>query len=393
MSGGWLASGDREGRARRARGRTVVHAAAGVGVVGAGIFALALGRDPHCAMAGWLAAFAFGVSVAVGSLLLVMIHHTAESAWSIAFRRIHEAAAVTLPLFALFFAPVALALRVLFPWASGRGLAGGAAVWYSPAFFVARAYGYVAAWSIVALVLRRASVRQDRDGRAAWTGRERRVSAGATPFLAVTLTLAAFDWFMSVVPGWVSTMHGFYVFAAGFAGALGLGCACAWAAARSGDLPPEVGPAHFHALGRVLLVSVIFWAYIAFGALVLAWSADLPRENAFYAERTAGAWAFVAAALGVGHFALPFLALLSRALKRSPAELAIVGAWVLAFHALDAYWLIVPSLADGPDPLDLGAFLAVGGFAFAFGASRFFAVSPVPVHDPELAIALRYTSP
>jgi hypothetical protein len=155
----------------------------------------------------------------------------------------------------------------------------------------------------------------------------------------------------------------------------------------------EIGPAHFHALGRVLLVSVILWAYIAFAALLLVWSADLPRENRFYAERSAGPWAWVAAALGVGHFALPFLALLSRALKRSPPHLAMVGAWVLMFHALDAYWLIVPSLARAPDTLDVGAFLVVGGFGFAFGAARFFAAAPVPLGDPDRELALHYTSP
>ena len=45
--------------------------------------------------------------------------------------------------------------------------------------------------------------------------RERTISAVGLPILAFTLTFAAFDWLMSLQPGWVSNMFGVYVFSSG----------------------------------------------------------------------------------------------------------------------------------------------------------------------------------
>jgi hypothetical protein len=376
-----------------------VLAAAGAAVAGLVILGIEALIWPARAAAAYLAAWDFGVSAAVGCLVFVMINHVARSTWYVPLRRIHEAAATTLPLFAVLFVPIALSLRTLFPWTrperlepEAQAMVLHAHAWFQPAFFVGRSFFYLATWCALALAIRHASVRQDDDGRYEHTATQRWLSAAGTPVIAITLTLAAFDWFMSVVPGWTSTMHGLYVFAAGFSGAISVACIGAWGLRRAGRLPPAVGPSHFLAIGRVLLVSVILWGYLAFATLLLVWIADLPRENRFYAERVADGWAFVSGALLFGHFVIPFLVLLSRQVKLRPGALAAIAAWILVFHALDSYWLVVPSLAGHPAALDVGAFLAIAGLAGLAGAWSFSAVRPIPPRDPALARALRYVS-
>ncbi len=220
--------------------------------------------------------------------------------------------------------------------------------------------------------------------------RERVLAAAAIPILAVTLTAAAFDWLMSLDSRWASDMIGLYVFAGAFAGAMGTIAIGAWLAREAGCLPSAVGPDHFHALGRVLLVSVVFWTYIAFCQFLLVWIADLDRESAYYAARGFGPWAYFAGALVAVHFVGPFFLLLSWALKRKPRLVALTGAIVVCGHALDAYWLVLPSLHAGPALLDVGFFLAIGGGCALLAVRRFFAAPALRAHHPALAESLRY---
>jgi hypothetical protein len=154
-----------------------------------------------------------------------------------------------------------------------------------------------------------------------------------------------------------------------------------------------VKPDHFHALGRVLLVGVIFWGYIAFCQFMLVWIADLPREVIFYADRVRGGWAAASVALFCARFLVPFLLLLSRSLKRRPGALACVGGWLVCAHALDMYWICVPPLGDGLRVLDVGWPVFVLAVCAAFGAWRFSAARAIPIHDPALGESLRYESP
>ena len=196
---------------------------------------------------------------------------------------------------------------------------------------------------------------------------------------------------MAIVPGWVSTTHGLYVFAAGFSGAVGVACVASWRLRRADRLPAAVGRSHFVALGRVLLVSVILWSYLAFATLLLVWITDLPAENRFYAERVAGGWAVVSGALLFGHFVIPFLALLSRRLKRRPAALAaVVGALDRGvLHALGRLLARRPVGPIGIASARARSTPARSSFAIVFGlaccaagAWRYFAAAPYPVRDP-----------
>ncbi len=359
-----------------------------------------LAVDPKRALFAYAAGFDVALTIALGALLFVMIARTTRARWFVVLERLTGAIAATLPLFPVLFLPVALGLRWLYPWAGppgaldaeGRAWAAHAHAWLNAPFFVARSYVYLLVWSALAILLRRSSIRNDVRPSETYLRRQRFVSAAGLPVMALTLTFAGFDWIMSLNARWSSDLLGVYVFAGAFAGAIGATAFVAWLALRAEVLPSEVRADHFHALGRVLLVAVIFWAYIAFCQFLLIWIADLGRESSFYDDRGYGSWGWVSAALFFLHFAVPFLLLLSRPLKRSPLSLAVVGAWLVCAHALDVYWLVLPPLHEGLRWLDLASLVGVTGACAAFGAWRFSAVSPVPIHDPGLSESLRYES-
>ncbi len=372
-----------------------------VGVGALAITGIGVAVDPARAIVAYLAAYGFGLSIALGALIFVMIALTARARWFVVLRRTTDAVAATLPLFALLFLPIAFCLRALYPWARGtKGLDPETAQalvhqrpWLNVPFFLVRAALYFAVWIALGEALRRASVDNDREPRGELIVRQRTLAAVGLPVMALTLTFAAFDWLMSINAGWTSDMFGVYLFAGGFSAAVGVTAVVAYAAHRAGLLPVAVTASHFHALGRILLMTVIFWTYIAFAQFFLMWIADLPREVSFYAGRSKGTWLALDYLLLFGRFVGPFLVLLSRPFKRRPGALAMVGAWLVAMHAVDIYWLVVPAAYSSAHILDLAPIVAVSGLALAFGTWRFFAAPPFPENDPDLSQSLAYESP
>jgi hypothetical protein len=76
--------------------------------------------------------------------------------------------------------------------------------------------------------------------------------------------------------------------------------------------------------------------------------------------------------------------------------MAGAGAWLIAMHLVDTYWLVIPSRVQGTlvvHWLDLAALAAVIGAAVAFAAWRQHGVALIARRDPFLADGAAYRSP
>jgi hypothetical protein len=136
---------------------------------------------------------------------------------------------------------------------------------------------------------------------------------------------------------------------------------------------------------------VLFWVYIGFSQLIVIWSAEIPVEAAWYRVRMNGGWWWLGAVLVAGHFAIPFLALLFRAVKRSVVAMTILGVLLLAMHYVDVYWIVMPDAGFTPAIwLDAGALLFIGGAASCTWALRRRGEASLPLGDPLLAASLDY---
>jgi hypothetical protein len=339
-----------------------------------------------------------------------MIGYAANARWMAVVRRPMEVVALPLPALAVLFVPILFGLEH-YPWHTPPpGLAAHElhilahrAPFMSTAGFAIRTAVYFAVFIIAAALLRRWSVRRDREapadpapGAEDALARERRLASGMLPAVGLALTFAAMDWIMSLQPIWYSSIFGVYVFAGGFLAAIALVTILAarlWS--RHGGAG-AITPNHFHALGRMLFAFTVFWTYAAFFQAMLIRIANKPEEVTFYLERTGGAWAVFVWILIVGHFALPFLFLLPRAVKFRPRAMAGAGAWLIAMHLVDTYWLVIPSRVQGTlvvHWLDLAALAAVIGAAVAFAAWRQHGVALIARRDPFLADGAAYRSP
>ncbi len=369
-----------------------------------GVRARNLAGDPRRAIHGYLVAFVYWLGIALGALLLLGSFHASSAKWPVVLRRFLEQLPVSIPLFVLLFLPLLAGMRHLFGWVDVGALEGELRrsaehkhPYLNVPFFLVRAAIYFVVWIGVAHLLRAWSVRQDEQGGLALTRWQRRLGAGSLPFLALTMTFAAFDWMMSLDLRFYSTIFGVYWFAGSFLGAF---CLVAVGAALTRDDPTQFGAhmnlEHFHSVGKFILSFVAFWGYIAFSQFMLIWIANVPEEVPWYVVRIRGGWLWVFAFLAIFHFLVPFFLLLSRPLKRDPRRLAWVAAWMLLAHWVDLYWVIMPKLSErGPRPTlwDLTAFVGVGAIAVAFTLWRMHGVAAVPLRDPYIAESLRYMPP
>ena len=365
-------------------------------------------HDGRRALLAWIAAYGFAVATVLAAMVLVMVLHLTGARWWLVLRRVFVATAGTAPVFVLLFVPIGAAFTIVYPWESPppdlsrhvEEVLEHRRVWNHPGFFLARSALYLASWTVLAVLLRRADRDHARDPASREVARfERTVSAVGLPVLGFTLTFAAFDWLMSLQPGWTSNIFGLYVFTSGLVSAMAVLAIGSWLAARSELVPEGVGPDHVHAVGRLMLMAVILWAYIGFFQLLLVWIAHLPSEVPFYAMRARGSWAGVDVVLFIGRFVLPLFVLLSRPLKRSPSRLAVVGVWLVVMSMLDFAWLAIPALGVELAWADVLPFVAVGALSWAYGAhlvalrSRRANGRDLVAADPALREALRYRSP
>lgn len=386
--------------------RGVVRGGVGLGVGGMALTVVGWAGDPRQAFFSYLTAWSFWLSIALGALLLVMIHHTINASWFVVLRRLAEGIADPFIVFAILFIPLLFGLRELYPWIgavdsmdveAARAVEAKRAYLNAP-FFLVRSAAYFVIWIVVGQLLRRWSLAMgevEPEGAEALALRQRTLSAVALPVVGFALTFASFDWLMSLTPTWYSTIYGVYFFAGGILAALALLAVVVYALRREDEVAGAVTTSHVHAMGKLILTFLIFWAYIGYAQLLLIWIADIPVEASWYVVRLKTRWSVVGWVLLVGHFAVPLLALLSYTLKRRAGSLGVIAAWLLVMHYVDVYWLVLPALhTTGPRPhwLDLTALAGVGGLVTAFAVWRLRGVPLVPVGDPRIEKSKRFVT-
>ncbi|MFQ5651207.1 MAG: hypothetical protein ACE5IY_14805 [bacterium] len=346
----------------------------------------------------YLTAFVFWTTIGLGGLFFVMLHHLTGATWSVVLRRIAEVLMITLPLMALFFIPIFLGRYELFPWTHAEAVAGDhllhkKAPYLNTTFFVMRAAIYFGIWTILAFNLYNNSLRQDENGTPPVLRKMRSTSAPGMVLFAFTLTFASFDWLMSLEPNWYSTIFGVYVFSGTLLSVLAFLLLAALYLRNRGVLKQSITTEHYHDLGKLLFAFTVFWAYIAFCQYFLIWYGNIPEETTFYLQRWQGSWKAVSLLIVFGHFALPFLVLITRAAKRNLVVLRVMGLWLLFMHWVDVHWLVLPRLHERGVSfswMDLTTMLGIGGPLLWFFWKNLAANALVPVRDPNLKASLQF---
>lgn len=305
--------------------------------------------SPEQFFRSYLVAVLFCTGISLGSMALVMLYHLTGGAWGYVIRRVLEAGSRLLPLTALLFLPVFPGMHFLYPWMRPDEAAADAALRHKHAylnqpFFMARTVGFFLLWMGFAYYLNAWSWKQDQAAMPRLPRRFRLLSGPGLVVYGLTITFAATDWVMSLQPHWYSTIFA-PLFATGqLLTALAFAVALLLLLALSRpDLNEVLSPDTLNDLGNLLLAFVMIWSYMAFSQFLLVWTGNIREEVPWYLRRTRGGWEWVAVALILFHFAIPFLFLLSRDVKRVPHRLLAVALGILLMRLVDLDWQVLPA--------------------------------------------------
>jgi hypothetical protein len=285
--------------------------------------------DMRALLAGYLALWWFVAGALLGGLANVWLHQLTGGAWGETIRPPLLRAARWLPLVCLLFLPVLAGMHLLYPWAGAEALDPDTPFrrwWLAPGFFAVRSVACLLLWSVLAWIETRAR------------GRSAGRAAACLLLYGLSVSLAAFDWIMSLQPAWYSSVFGWLAATGQMLTGLALAVVLIDRDAARARLPD---------LGNLLMMYVLTWAYLAYVQFLIIWAADLPREIAWYLRRDTPAWHAVAWALLALHGAGPLVILLSRRAKGAPRLLGLLAAVLLAAHLLDCWWLVLPSIGRG----------------------------------------------
>ena len=361
------------------------------GAVGAVISVLGFLVNSRQFFQSYLMAYMLWLGVTLGCLALGMVHQLSGGAWGVLIRRPIGAAARVIPLMTVLFLPIAFGVMRIYPWTNADLVAHDEALrhkqlYLNVPFFLTRAAIYFLAWNALSYFLNRWSLEQDRTGDPRIARRMQMLSGGGLVAYGLTITFASFDWMMSLEPHWYSTIYGVLILGGqGLSSLAFLIIVLVWLSRRP-PLDQIVVPAHFHDLGNLMLAFVMLWAYFSFSQYLIIWAGNLPAEIAWYLHRMQTGWRPIAVVLMLFHFALPFVVLLSRTVKRQGRLLVRVAIAVLVVRLVDLWWLIGPefhtdgiavSWMDAWIPLSVGA-LWLAAFIYQLRGRAI-----LPVHDPE----------
>jgi hypothetical protein len=383
----------------------------------AGHAAAAAGHAEHSGSPIWLKrllvsfwhsnVFLIGVSV-VGTVFMA-IQYVAYAGWSVLIKRINEAlSAWILPgaiIMVLVFA-ASLINHDLFHWTMpgimDKGskaydpIIAGKGGFLSIPFYLIRMASYLFIWWTFSQRLRQLSIQEDLNGGTSYFHTSITTSALFLVLFAVTSSMSAWDWVMSVDVHWFSTMFGWYVFASWWVSGIAATTLIAIYLKQAGYLR-MLNSNHFHDLGKFMFGFSIFWTYVWFSQFMLIWYANLPEESVYFNQRLGGfdgryTWMFYGNLLI--NFAFPFLALMTRDAKRQMIMLKIVCIAILIGHWSDFYLMFMPGTMKGENGflIEIGVALILLGAFLILVTRRLASASLVPVNHPFIEESVHHTT-
>ncbi len=348
--------------------------------------------NPTQFLRSYLVAFIFWISLPLGCSALLMLHHMTGGRWGFSIQRVLESGTKTFLLMAVLFLPILFRLPVLYSWADPNQVNADALLQYkhpylNAPFFIARTVFYFAAWILITYLLTKWSRQQDEGGDPGLVRRMQNLSAPGLAIYGLTATFASVDWVMSLKPHWFSTIYGMIFMVTEALAAMSLVTFTVILLAKQKPFEGLVTPQVLHDYGNLLLTFTMLWAYLSFSQFLIIWAGNLREEIPWYMTRAKGAWVGVAVVLIIFHFAVPFLLLLSRFVKRRAQVLGWLAAGLLLMSLVDIFWLTVPAFERaGPEfhITDWLAILGMGGLWTWQFAGQLKGRPLLPLHDPRL---------
>ncbi len=347
---------------------------------------------------GLIMTLTFVTTVGIGALFWVGIEYVSSAVWSTPMRRPFEFISGVIPFLIILAVPLLFNMSTVFEW-THKALYKDDPVLLLKApylnipFFIVRTIVVFLVWWLFYYLIIRNSRAQDTTRDQRLTTKNIKLSAGFIPVFGITLTIFSIDWLMSLTPDWYSTIFGVYLFTGSALASMAFATLLIVKLNEKNLFPVKLTPDHYYNLGTLQFAFLNFWAYIGFSQFMLQWYGNLRDETTWYIPRIHGSWAVVSIILVLAQFVIPFFALITKPAKMDPRRLVFISIWLLAAHAIDIYWMVMP--VYNPDhavfALSEIAFVILSvGILLSVFSNKARGNNMVPIGDPKLQRGLEF---
>lgn len=339
-------------------------------VIGAVGFVMTVGGDPQRAWMSVWSNFLMWTAVGMAGVVFGAILQVAKGHWGKSYRRLAEGAGSFLPVSFVLFLLLWFGAEHVIPWLGpvetehiNRSWLTLEGVFIRNGVLLAVLYAFGFVWMFYSIRADAPLIAAEHSGwrrgvmsmfARGWRGddeevercrhRIMRLSPALIIAWAVVFSLLAFDFGMSLTPGFVSMIWGPYYFVGGWL------CLIAIVAIMANRYNEHFGGLKlwgkwdFHDLGKLMFAFTIFWTYLWFSQFVVIWYGNIPREISFFTPRTTAPFDKLYWLQMLLIFGLPFPFLLGRKPKMSSRWLALVGVILLLGFTVERYNMVAPSL-------------------------------------------------
>jgi hypothetical protein len=318
-------------------------------IIGAATFIAGLFSDPQRTWANYLIVNYYFLSLAMGAAFFFVLQSISHSGWSSAFRRVPEAMMAYIPFAAVLFLLLYFGMHDVYHWSHSEAVAGDPILQHkSPflniPFFFLRMIICFALWILFTRLLRKTSLQEDTavpDNIMALFSKSELYSKIFIFIFALTFTLSAIDWIMSIDAHWYSTIFALKNLVAAFLHGVSIITLIIFILFRRGYFP-FLNKYHLHDFSRYIFMLSIVWGYFWFAQFMIIWYGNLPEETIYYYVRWQEGWK-VLFFLEIGlNWAVPFLILLPVKTCRNIKVITMVILVLITGQYIDLFVQIIP---------------------------------------------------
>jgi hypothetical protein len=369
-------------------------------VIGAGTLILGLLSDPKLTWANYLVVNYYFLSLAMGGVFFFVLQSISQSGWASAFLRVSEAMMSYIPFAGIFFLLLWFGVNDIYQWSHKEAVAldpvlQHKSIFLNTPFFMARIIIYFALWVVFARKLRSISVRGDQadpsdmSGILALFNKSELYSKIFIFILAITISLAAFDWIMSIDAHWYSTIFAFKNIASALLHGVSVLTLIVFILHKKGYFP-FMNKFHIHDFARYIFMFSIIWGYFWFAQFMIIWYGNIPEETGYYFVRWQGGWKVMFFLEIILNWAVPFLVLLPVKASRNRTLIVCVIICLIIGQYVDIFVQVIPGttgllrfgLIEG------GLFLGFAGLFSLTVATALSKASLIPTNHPYLQESL-----
>jgi hypothetical protein len=370
--------------------------------IGAVTVIIGLVTDRQTTWANWLIVNYYFFSIAMGGAFFFVLQSISQSGWSSAFKRVSEAMMSYVPFAALFFLLIWFGVHDLYQWSHKETLAIDPLLQHKSSFlnvpfFFARMVLYFLLWIFFIWKLRQISLQEDladpsnTEGILSLFGKAELYSKIFIFVLAITFSLAAIDWIMSVDFKWYSTIFALKNLVAAFLHGISILTLIVFILYKRGYFP-FFNEYHLHDFARYIFMLSIVWGYFWFAQFMIIWYGNIPEETVYYSLRWQEGWkTLFFMEIGINWF-IPFMVLLPVKASRNMTLITIVIIFLIVGQYIDLFVQIIPGTTGifKFSWISAGTFLGFAGLFALVVATTLSKAKLIPPNHPYLEESLNH---